>query len=104
MIINNLSSCTLNVESIIHKYKLYNCRVCGLNQGFEPWENNGERPTHAICPCCGADFGYDDETPLTTKKYRIEWLNNGAQWFCPNEKPENWSLEEQLKNIPKEFQ
>lgn len=90
-------------DTLINEDALFNCRVCGLNQGFEPWENNGERPTHEICNCCGADFGLDDCTAPAVKQYRAKWLSNGAKWFCPNEKPANWSLEEQLKNIPKEF-
>jgi hypothetical protein len=66
--------------------------------GFPP------RQKDEICHCCGADFGYDDETLAATRKYREEWINKGAIWFCSDEKPENWSLEEQLKNIPEEFQ
>ena len=90
-------------NQLINEAYLYNCRICGLNLGFEPWTDNGACPTHEICPCCGADFGYDDETPAIAKKYRDDWLKKGASWFCPNEKPENWSLEKQLTQIPKDF-
>ena len=81
----------------------YNCRVCGLNQGFEPWEDDGESPTYAICSCCGVEFGYEDCTSFATKKYRDEWLKNGAKWFSPKDKPNDWSLDKQLQGIPDEF-
>ena len=48
-------------------------------------------------------FGYGDCTLQATKAFREKWLSNGANWKYPGEKPLNWSLEDQMKNIPKEF-
>lgn len=33
----------------------------------------------------------------------MEWIKNGVKWFFSKNKPENWSLEEQLKSIPLEY-
>lgn len=81
----------------------YYCRVCGFKQAFFPWGEDDETPTFEICGCCGVQFGYQDCTPFYAKKFREEWLNGGAGWVCLSEKPKNWSLEQQLKHIPKEF-
>ena len=86
-----------------NKAHIFNCRVCGLDQGFEPWGEDGKTPSFDICRCCGTTFGYEDCNVECVKKYRMEWLKNGAKWFRPKICPENWSLEEQMKNIPEEF-
>jgi hypothetical protein len=68
-----------------------------------PWGKDGDAPTYFICYCCGVEFGYEDSSVNSTKRYRDKWLAGGAQWFDPKSKPANWSLEEQLKLIPPEF-
>ena len=89
----------------LHKDKLksYRCRACGLEQDFQPWGEDGITPAFEICGCCGVDFGYQDCTPASVKKFREEWLKKGGQWLISGEKPSNWSLEEQLKLIPQEY-
>lgn len=79
------------------------CRVCGKIQDDPPWGEDGETPAFEICGCCGVDFGYQDCTLETVKKFREEWLKKGGKWIAPDEKPANWSLEEQMKKIPKEY-
>jgi hypothetical protein len=81
----------------------YCCRICGLKQDFKPWGEDGKTPAFEICSCCGVDFGYQDCTPEYAKKFRNEWLKKDSKWANPDEKPANWSLEEQMKNIPKEY-
>lgn len=83
--------------------KIYFCRVCGLYQEDPPWGISGKDPSRNICPCCGIEFGYEDFSLEAIREKRKQWINRGAKWFCPKEKPENWSLEEQMKNIPDEF-
>ena len=84
------------------------CRVCGFQyDDYYPWGENGQLPTYDICDCCGAEFGYDDDIgacgePIQT--YRSKWINGGAKFFRPSERPENWNLEDQLKNIPNEHE
>jgi hypothetical protein len=81
----------------------FNCRVCGLDQGFEPWGEDDETPTFDICSCCGVQFGYQDCNEIYVKKFREDWLKKEAKWFTPKQKPDNWVLEDQLKHILKKF-
>jgi hypothetical protein len=83
--------------------KIFNCRVCGLVQGDEPWGEDGKSPTFDICDCCGVEFGYGDCTLKAVHASRERWSKNGFLWRCPKEKPPNWSLDEQMKGIPDEF-
>lgn len=79
------------------------CRVCGLDYDESPWGPDGLSPDHSICECCGGEFGYDDYTPDSARKYRAAWLAAGATWFYPNVKPEGWHLPTQLSQIPSSF-
>lgn len=84
---------------------LHFCRVCGLFLGndYFPWGKDGNSPTFDFCECCGVEFGYGDWSLEDIKKYREEWLKKGSKWDSPEYKPTNWSLEDQLKTIPKKF-
>ncbi len=76
------------------------CRVCGNPQADPPWGEDNQSPTYEICDCCGVEFGYGDCTPKAIKVFRDRWLVTGGNWKYPKYKPDNWSLEEQMKNIP----
>ena len=80
------------------------CRICGLIQLEAPWGEDGKTPNFEICACCGVEFGYEDSTITGIKSYRKNWLDAGATWEEENEKPDNWSIDAQLRNIPKNFQ
>ena len=82
---------------------IHNCRICGLYIEESPWGDEENFPTYEICPCCGVEFGYEDYTVESAKKYRMKWISTGYKWFDPKLKPEDWNLEEQLKNIPTTF-
>lgn len=88
-----------------NKNSKYYCRICGLYQGKDhpPWGEDGKSPSFDICECCGVEFGYGDCFLDDIKRLRKEWLDNGASWDDSKYKPKNWSLEEQMKNIPEEF-
>lgn len=75
--------------------KRYTCHVCGF-EGLdeEPYLESGTIPSHNICDCCGCQFGYDDN-----EEYRKSWVQSGGKWFCPDRKPNDWNLKEQLKRI-----
>jgi len=80
------------------------CRVCGLYQGVEGVRTQSGRATYFICDCCGSEFGNDDKEE-NIKECRKKWLyEKDAKWCYPKAQPENWSLCEQLKNIPNKFQ
>jgi Excinuclease ATPase subunit len=78
--------------------KYYKCPVCGFPYlEEEPYINGGEAGSFDICPCCGFQFGYNPKKSIP--EYRKQWMLNGAKWFSEDDKPEDWSLEDQLKNI-----
>ncbi len=79
------------------------CRVCGLDQGEPIWGEDGRSPTYIIFSCCGVEFGYEDSTINGIIQYREKWINDGAKWFHEKEKPDDWTVEEQLKAVPKEY-
>ena len=79
------------------------CRVCGLLCDTNQWGDDGGLPSYDICDCCGVEFGYEDYTLDSIRKYRDNWRKNGAKWFNPKAKPDNWSLQEQMNNIPVEY-
>ncbi|MEQ6970647.1 hypothetical protein [Pectobacterium polaris] len=85
------------------KNEIYVCRVCGAEQSDPPWGDNGKDATFNICDCCGVEFGYEDATLTGIKRYREKWLTSGAKWNSEKSKPENWLLDEQLKNVPKDY-
>ena len=76
------------------------CRICGLDQGYPAWGEDGETPTYNMCPCCGVEFGYEDAFLDTIRDYRQTWLANGGKWLMPQLRPEGWNLQEQLRQIP----
>ena len=81
----------------------HNCRIWGFLNETLPWGDNGNCPTYEICPCCGVEFGNEDYTLDSVIKYRNKWKNDGYAWFDISEKPKQWLIEEQLKNIPKKY-
>jgi hypothetical protein len=84
--------------------ELYACRVCGLHQDEAPWGEDGSLPSFNICDCCGTEFGYHDATLSAIQKSREKWFGNGAKWVEPKAQPKTWILEEQLQQIPRDFQ
>lgn len=75
------------------------CRVCGLELSFRPWGEDGMTASWEICPCCGIEFGFEDESYESTKRARRKWLSGGANWLYPADEPEDWDLAEQLSNV-----
>ncbi|MEO8869949.1 MAG: hypothetical protein ABI357_03865 [Granulicella sp.] len=49
-----------------------------------------------ICPCCGTEFGSDDET-RTHAQLREFWISSGAKWFF-REPPPLWNPWQQLSD------
>ncbi len=71
----------------------YTCPVCGYDHLIRPPAD------HLICPCCGTQFGLDDED-LTYAELRLAWVANGARWWSPNTAPPaNWDPTRQLFRV-----
>jgi hypothetical protein len=57
-----------------------------------------------ICPCCGTEFGYDDDLGVTYRQIRDNWLEQGAPWFSPvDPQPDDWNAIAQLVASEYEF-
>jgi hypothetical protein len=82
----------------------FRCRVCGYKSESPPWGADGHTPLYDFCPCCGVEHGYQDATLAGARKFRTAWISSGAAWDMPSAKPDGWILDEQLSNVPKEFQ
>ncbi|MBI1353708.1 MAG: hypothetical protein GC160_05125 [Acidobacteria bacterium] len=78
----------------------HHCRVCGLDQGYPPWGEDGRSPDFTICSCCGTEFGYEDVSQASVSAMRLRWLDAGGKWFRPMDQPENWDVTAQLKLVP----
>lgn len=50
------------------------CPVCHFGEMPYP-----PRDYH-ICPCCGTEFGNDDQE-MSHAELRVQWAANGAHWF-----------------------
>jgi hypothetical protein len=78
------------------------CPVCGYDQLDEgPFTPEG-CPTYEICPCCGFEYGFDDESEgFTYSQFRQRWIARGYHWFDKEETPAGWDkamMERQLSN------
>ena len=91
------------IEKYYSAPNIHECRVCGCYSVDFPWGEDGRNPSYNICQCCGVQFGKEDISLESIKKYRTEWLIKGGKWFAKDERPENCNLETQMKNIPNEF-
>ncbi|WP_235592116.1 hypothetical protein [Leptospira noguchii] len=87
-----------------NKMKTYSrCRICGFNAGYFPWGADGKSPDFTYCSCCGCEFGYQDSSLAGIRNWRKEWERSGYAWKEPDQRPENWDLEQQLASIANEF-
>ena len=92
----------VRISSVTLKKHTGYCKVCGCQLDYLPWGEDGKTPSFDICPCCGVEFGNEDYTEESIKKYREKWINGGAHWFDTKLRPSNWSLQEQLSNAARE--
>ncbi len=84
---------------LAYKKTSYNCRVCGFNQGFEPWGEDGRAPTFDTCKCCVVQFGLEDCNISDVKQLRKRWLRN----ITTGDSFKSLLLEEQMRGIPEEY-
>ena len=58
----------------------YRCPVCKFPELADvPADNN-------ICPCCGTEFGFDDQRK-SHAQLRAEWLTRGGKWYDESTPP-----------------
>jgi hypothetical protein len=84
--------------------KINHCRICGYESKNPVWGEDGDTPSFDLCLCCGAEFGFDDSTIESVRKYRSIWIiEKEAKWFFPEFKPEQWSFFDQIRDVPKKW-
>lgn len=74
------------------------CKVCGFDNVEPTWGEDGQSPSFDYCACCGVQFGYQDATSQGIATFRAKWLEDGAHWDEPDQRPPDWSLEAQLRH------
>jgi hypothetical protein len=74
------------------------CKVCGLDEGYDRWRVP-DGAQYVICSCCSAESGVDDLDLAWARRYRAKWINEGAAWFSPKERPADWQLDRQMRLI-----
>lgn len=76
------------------------CSVCGFpGLDEQPYYPDGGA-SDEICPSCGFQFGYDDDSEESLQKWRQDWINRGMPWFSKGiPRPSDWNPEAQLRKL-----
>ena len=75
------------------------CPVCGYPGLDEPPRDPVEGgASYEICPCCGFQFGFDDDDgDYSYEQWRADWLEAGMPWRGVERAPRDWHPREQLR-------
>lgn len=75
----------------------HTCPVCAYPDLTEPPRSKSGGGSYEICPCCGFQFGVDDDDRgLTHAAARERWVRAGATWSSSTPPPKGWSAKAQL--------
>jgi hypothetical protein len=79
----------------------YMCPVCGYDgldmPAYEP--NSGESSLE-ICPSCGYQYGYDDDSEgITHEEWRQTWITSGMVWWSKRSVPADWDPAAQIARV-----
>lgn len=70
--------------------------------GPPPYEQSYGLPSYDVCPCCGFEFGNDDNPGTAVGSsfaaYLRDWIAEGCQWFDPTQRAAGWLLDSQLSS------
>lgn len=78
----------------------YVCPVCGYPGLTEPPRTPDSGPSYEICPSCGFQFGYDDDSEgIDYATWRRNWLAAGTPWRSRNPPPPGWDPVDQLRAL-----
>ena len=76
----------------------HTCPVCGWPELQEPPRGETGAASFELCPCCGFEFGFDDDDRgLTYEQARARWVAGGMQWWSSSRPaPAGWNAVQQL--------
>ena len=78
----------------------FQCPVCGYPDLAEPPRAEDGYPSYEVCPSCGFEFGFDDDSQgVSHEEYRQKWIREGCQWFSSEGPPAGWDPQEQLRSL-----
>ena len=87
----------------MHNEILNVCRVCGYRPEVPPWGLDGETPSWEICPSCGVEFGYEDVSAESVRRYRAKWRASGNHWTDAAVPADGMTVEDRLQRVPEEY-
>lgn len=76
----------------------HTCPVCGWPELHAPPRSASGAPSFELCPCCGFEFGYDDDDQgVTYEQARTRWTAGGMEWWSDSRPaPATWDAARQL--------
>ena len=79
------------------------CPSCGADlSDSDVWVKTGV--SNDVCYCCGLSFNLQPPVLTAVKAARDQWLLHSEFWKEPSALPEDWRIEDQMSNIPPEYQ
>ncbi|MEI9894419.1 MAG: hypothetical protein WDN28_11190 [Chthoniobacter sp.] len=77
------------------------CPVCGWPELHESPRSASGAASFELCPCCGFEFGFDDDDHgLSYDEARARWIAGGMKWWSPSRlAPAGWNASEQLARV-----
>jgi len=77
----------------------YPCPVCGWPKLEEPARSESGSASFEVCPCCGFEFGFDDDDRgFTYETWRARWIKAGMKWWSQSRPaPARWNATAQLR-------
>ena len=80
----------------------HTCPVCGWPELHEPPRNASGGASFEICPCCGFEFGFDDDDRgVTYEQARARWIAGGMKWWSTSRPaPARWDAAQQFARLP----
>ncbi|MSU36366.1 MAG: hypothetical protein EXS36_14970 [Pedosphaera sp.] len=77
------------------------CLVCGFQKLKEPPRSASGGCSYEICPCCGFQYGVDDDDKgITPEVARAEWVAGGMKWKSRSlKRPKAWDPAKQVSQL-----
>ncbi len=79
----------------------FQCPICGCHELEKPPRSPTTGGSYEICPCCGFEFGYDDDDQgISDAEWRRRWVAKDMRWWSRARRPPpGWDPIEQLRRL-----